>query len=147
MSNLATLVGGLAQARADVKDWQERVKATKDLIAATELGEQLAACEQSLADAKAAESQVRDEVEKAAFYDYDGSNKHPHPAITIKDFTMYEYDPALARNWAMIEMPALLELNVKKFEQVIGKIGAPDFVTTSVDHRVTVSTDLSGYLG
>lgn len=146
MSEIQELVKKLAQARQMVEMADDSTRWTKKEIAESELGVKLAEEEEILRLAKLDELAARAELEQFVRSAFDGTDKHPHQAITIKERKVYEYSAITAREWAMQNMPAVMDLNARKFERVIAEVGAPEFVGTRIEHQVTVSTDLSGYL-
>ncbi len=78
------------------------------------------------------------------YYDYE---QKPPPGVTIKTFTVVEYDRDEAERWARAHFPAVLVLDPRRFEKAVkDKLadGAP--VTVVNDVRAQISSDLSAYL-
>lgn len=145
MSDLKKLVRDLAQARQMTEIAEDSVRWTKKEISETALGIKLAEEEEIVRLAKADEAAARAALDKAVLAQFDGG-KRPHPAITGKDFVRYQYDQNEAREWAELHMRAALVLDARKFEAGIKALGAPVFVETVVEQRVTVSSDLSRFV-
>lgn len=75
-------------------------------------------------------------------------NKHPHPAVNIKDFTEVTIaDEKGAREWCFDNYRPALKLDEAAFKNAL-KIGhAPDYLGTVITVRkVQIATDLSKYL-
>jgi hypothetical protein len=145
MGDYNEMVRKLAQARQMVEIAETETDWTKKMIAESELGVKLAEEQEILRLAKADEAAARAELSQAVLDAYDG-DKRPHPAITVKDYTRYSYDPKQARTWAMEHMHTCVVLDTRKFEQGIAATDIPDFVTVETEHRVTVASDLSPYV-
>lgn len=72
--------------------------------------------------------------------------KNPHPAISVKEFMVLEYDEGEAIDWCMSSnMKNALKLDKRKFE-ALAKAAEPEFVTFSVEPRAQIKTDLSEWL-
>jgi hypothetical protein len=145
MNELQTAIYKLAKARQMTEMAEDEVRWTKKEISETELGVKLAEEEEIVRLSKADEAAARTALDELVLAQFDG-NKHPVPAITIKDYTVYGYDPKVAAPWALENMRGALVLDNKRFERLIAAGDVPDFVTVTVEHRVTVASDLSSYL-
>lgn len=73
--------------------------------------------------------------------------KHPHPAVTVKDISGLEYDDAPALDWALAHHMALA-LNKRLFEKHVkaDPTAFMEFVTVTSTQRADIATDLSKYL-
>lgn len=78
---------------------------------------------------------------------FDGENKHPHPAITLKEFTVVDYPADRMKAWAIEHNhPGLLNLNASAAKKVATGPTAPEFVSVTKEIRATIKTDLSEYI-
>ena len=78
-------------------------------------------------------------------YDEDG-NKHPHPAIGVKEFTHLDYSPAMAKEYCLEHrIQAALKLDAKAFEKLAPGLDL-GFVDTVKEFRATIATDLSEWV-
>jgi len=139
-------VRALAAARRAVNEAASAREALRQEIAASALGQQLTEAEARVLLARDAEADARallDELAQMAYAAH--GDKHPHPAIAIRELTVLDYDQKLARQWAETNLRAALVLDYKKFEKAVKDLGAPDFVRIHTTPQVTVSADLSAY--
>jgi hypothetical protein len=146
MSEIQELVRKLAAARQVVQDAACARESVEKQIAESELGRQLTGVMSRLSKAKDAEYSAKEDLKQAVLDQFDGANKRPHPAVTVRVSTKYDYDQKTARTWAMEHMHTCMVLDAKKFEDGIAATDIPDFVTVRPEASVAVSTDLSGYL-
>ena len=89
-----------------------------------------------------AETEVRDQA--LAAYATTG-DKAPHPAVKIKIYTMLDYEPADALDYAREHLPQALEVIKRTFEKA-AKVLELDFVDFTEEPRATIARDLSEYL-
>lgn len=75
---------------------------------------------------------------------FDGENKHPHPAVTIKEYTTLDYDEGKAMEHARQHLPNCIKLDAVAFKKAAPALSLP-FVTVGSDHKATVKRDLSEY--
>jgi hypothetical protein len=140
------LIEQLAWARYRLEGQGAEEQGLEDEIKMTEAGIRLDACREEQAETRKViadlESQIR--TEALAVYAADG-NKRPHTAVSIKEFTVLDYDPKLALEYCVTHWPAALKLNATAFEK-ISKIARPEFVTEHVEPRAQIATDLSRYV-
>ena len=107
--------------------------------------------EASLQKAVQTEKECEGKVKDAAFATFEASgqaDKHPHEAVTIKEFTRCEItDHSLALKWCITNFTPALSLDEKMFVDLAKKGGAPEeLVKLSAEFKATISQDLSGYL-
>lgn len=119
----------LARAEADMRAAREAWEA--------ENAADIAALAQMREFVQIDESIVRDEA--LAAYESDG-NKHPHPAVTVKEITGLEYDQKDAQAWAL-EHHLALSFDKRVFER-IAKASPPLFVTVTTTPRADIATDI-----
>lgn len=72
-------------------------------------------------------------------------DKIPHPAVTIKMYTVLNYEDLNALDYAREHLPKALKLDKRTFETA-AKVLNLDFVTIQQEPRATIARDLSGYL-
>lgn len=81
-------------------------------------------------------------------YVANGTTK-PHSAVTVKVFTVMDYDDLTALEWARANLPVVLTLDRKMFEQ-FAKASAEKApfpcVKTRTEPRVQIATDLSKHV-
>jgi len=146
----------LAQARAiqeQTKKLYADLKAQIDELVEERFGEDrenlLKALDASDSSVARADSNVRD---MAARYYGETADKHPCPAVTIKEFIVLSYVEAQAIEFCRLSAPKALILDKRAFEKIakVGKeAGGPfdlDFVVIETEPRVAVASDLSAYL-
>jgi septal ring factor EnvC (AmiA/AmiB activator) len=68
-----------------------------------------------------------------------------HPAFTVKNFQVARYDPAVALDWCYQHFREALTVDAKRFEKAAQAL-KPAFVTLEVEQRVSIASDLSGFL-
>lgn len=145
MSEIQEFVRKLAQARQMTEMAEDSARWTEKEISETDLGRKLAEEKESVRLAKQDEAAARAALDQAVLGSFDG-NKRPHPAITVRESTKFDYDAKIAREWADEHLRAALVLDVKKFEKAIAVTEVPDFVTVRTEKSVAVSSDLSAYV-
>ena len=136
----------LARARCIVAEYEATlVEAEEELHATPEW----AAADQALQDirqAKVEQANVETEVRERALGIYEETgDKAPHPAVTIKMYTVLDYEDADAFDYAREHLPKALKLDKRTFEKA-AKILELDFVVIRQEPRATIARDLSGYL-
>ena len=148
LEGLPSMMKALAKARAKTAHDEMLVRVTQSMIEATDA---YAAWQKATSILSASKEQVAAfdaAVRKAALEDFKANGeKAVYIGISIKLFTKVEYDPKAMRDWAKLNMPSLLMLDVKGTD-VAAKAGlledAPVFV--SKEPRVIIASDLSAYL-
>lgn len=145
MSEIQEMVRKLAQARQMTEIAEDSARWTEKEISETELGRKLAEEKEIVRLAKQDETAARAALDQAVLESFDG-NKHPHPAVTVKEMTKLDYDQKQAREWADTNLRSALVLDAKRFERAILATEAPEFVTIRTEKSVAVSSDLSLYL-
>jgi len=69
----------------------------------------------------------------------------PAMGVSVRMFRVYRYDPEEARDWCMVNAPAFLTVDSKRFERAVEQMpGAP--VVIELDPRPAIASDLTGYL-
>ena len=143
--SLKNAIPFLAQQRREEAELKEQVADLKERIAATDLGVKLKEAEEQLKEAKV-KTERWDSLVR-----YLGVNattltgeRKPHPAVTVKQYTEFEYCKATAHDWACSAMPWLLKLDERAFEKVCRSADIP-FVEVKLVNRSTIKTDLSAY--
>lgn len=69
----------------------------------------------------------------------------PAMGVSVRMYKVYKYDPEAARDWCMMNAPAFLVVDGKRFERAVEQMpGAP--VAIELDPRPAIASDLSGYL-
>ena len=144
-TELAAQVKELANARRDTAQAKVLISIIEDRIAATDEGKALQTIRDRLGELAALETEAEKATRDAAIVAYDSTaEKKPHPAITIKSYTVLDYDDAVAFDYAIQHLPGALKFNKTPFEKV-AKVAALDFVTISTEMRPTIASDLSEY--
>ena len=72
-------------------------------------------------------------------------DKHPHPCIAIKMYTVLDYDDGTALDYARVYIPRAVKLVKSTFEKA-AKVLELDFVVVRQEPRATIARDLSEYL-
>jgi len=113
----------------------------------TELWELIAYKKELIAELVESERVTRDSLDSIALQVFaNESDKHPHPAVTIKENNKLLYDPADAIQWALkLEQMEMIGLNKSVFEKAAKALDL-DFVEKRKEPSVTVSSDLSAYI-
>ena len=133
------LVCNLADLRAQLEEaeneYQEKVSVFKS---------EYERIQQLKVDVKAAEVLVRD----SAISDFVRTgDKKPHGNVSIKMFEVVDYDTEPAKEWAVSNAPFLLDLNPKRYEQLLKSGVAPAMPGMIIDDpRAQIDRDLSSLL-
>ena len=142
------LIEQLARDRAVEAEYEQEIADLEALLAKTTAGKRLANIKRILLRAAKAdvESTTR-AVHKAALAKYRDTigGKHPHPAVTIKLYTVLEYAPDQALEYARQHLPQAVKLDKCVFER-FAKVVTPGFVTKAKEPRATIARDLSAYV-
>ena len=145
---LPDVVAALALARQAEQIARDRIESLERSIAATPMAQLLIRERQALADAledaRALDAQVREMALNEHVFTGD---KRPHPATTIKLYTVLQYDQGQALDYCRGHLPQALvvTLNAKVFEPV-AKAAGLDFVSIRQEPRATIARDLSAWL-
>ena len=143
---LETNVSHLAEARENVKKKEDSVSFLLEILGTHTVYQDYLGALDDLKDAKANEKELYTLVCETAEHSFDGKNKHPHPAITLKEFTVVDYPDDLMKAWAIEHNhPGMLNLNKRAANKVATGPTAPEFVTIEKELRATIKTDLSEY--
>ena len=136
----------LARARCILAEYDATLVEAEEKLHATP---EWAAADQALQDARQAkveQANIETEVREQALGIYEETgDKAPHPAVKVKMYTVLDYDPARAFDYAREHLPQALKLNKKVFETAAKGIEL-DFVDIVQEPRATITRDLSGYL-
>ena len=113
----------------------------------TELWELIAYKKELIAELVESERVTRDSLDSIALQVFaNEGDKHPHPAVTVKENNKLLYDPADAIQWALkLEQMDMISLNKSAFEKAAKALDL-EFVEKRKEPSVTVSTDLSAYI-
>jgi hypothetical protein len=71
-------------------------------------------------------------------------DKHPCPALDIREMTHINYDPDIALEYCKKSMQGALQLDRTKFEKAAAALGL-DFVTISKVPKATIATNLNKF--
>jgi len=142
--DLHYLVTSLAQARQVEQTYKDTLAGLQkeiDALIDEKYGRVLANTKALLEVAKDEVSHYDDLTRLYAVQHFDGEDKKPHPAVSLGEYTVLDYDEAKAFDWAK-ETGLALELDVKGFEK-IAKVSPPEFVEVKTEVRARIATDLS----
>jgi hypothetical protein len=121
----------------------------KEMVALVTDKPEYKAMEAELQEAVQDEAEVLEDVTDLAMAEYESTdNKHPHEAITIKEFAINEIlDEEKAREWCFANFHPGLVLDDKAFVGLAkqGKV-PPELVSSYMQYKATISQDLSKYL-
>lgn len=102
-----------------------------------------------LSDANAQMDELDTQIRKLAIESFgESANKHPHPAIEIKEVSNLVYDDQLAIMWCMHHLPNALQLNRTLFEKHARSISDTSpikFVSIKQAPKAFINTDLSAF--
>ena len=146
-ANLTELLSGLARHRATVIACREDEQLAEAALRETPEYKalDLARCQRKAADVAVA-GYTADLCEAALDAFAATGDKAPAKGVAIKLYKVYRYETDVAREWCMANAPALLVLDVKRFEKTAEQlVGAP--VTIESEPRPVIAADLSDYLG
>lgn len=140
------LVLDLARAREEKEYSKGKIERLQAEIALTSLGEQLQSAMDRLAAVEETVTAADSALRGAALDSYHQTHvKKVHEAITVKIYTVLEYDEAAAITEAIEHFKWTLKIDKRKFN-AIARDADFTFVTKRVDPRVFVARDLSPYL-
>ncbi len=139
------LIRRLAYDRKVEAEYRQEIAEIEAEIAASPLVKQLERARELLKVAQADVADSEEDVRKAALeaYQADGSKK-PHPAVAVKVYTVLDYDPAQALDYARQHLPQAVKLDKRMFEKV-AKVADFPFVDITTEPRVTIARDLTEY--
>jgi len=142
-SNMDLQIRALAAARRKEKEIGEMRAAAREALDATEAGRHLAACECWIQETKEEVARLEAGVREEALAVFEGlGDANPHPAVKVKRFTVYDYDPAAALEYARLHLPSTVRLDAPKFKKACSVIEVPG-VTARIEPRATIKRDLS----
>ena len=145
ISELAASVNELANARATTYRIKNKIDMAEAALAATQAGKDLEALRMAAKLATVVETRAEKHARATAESAYKVTgDKKPHPAITLKEYTVLDYNEAVAFDYAIRHLPGALKFNKTPFEKV-AKVAALDFVTIATEMRPTIASDLSEY--
>lgn len=147
-------IEALAQARANVEAQQTALKVIEIKTALSPLGVELGIERATLEGMKAKSAFVERQTRELILAQYaEDHDKHPHPAVTVKEFTSVQVDsPKTVIAWVEKNLPA--QIRNALIKRSIDKAQLKKALNlTSVDGahlvrrpRPTISKDLSDYL-
>jgi len=140
---MESMIKVLAAARREEKRRREAVQAAQEAVAATSVGKRLAVCVVAVQHAKQRAAWLEAGVREEALAVFEGlGDANPHPAVKVKSYIVYEYDPAAVLEYARLHLPSTVKLDTRKFEKACGGIEVPG-VATRIEPRATIKRDLS----
>ena len=139
-------VAHLAHIRQVVAEREDTVAGMETALHASPLWERLEEGRLNLRQARLTQTDAETEVRKQALGIYEETgDKHPHPAVPIKMYTVLDYDDGEALDYAREHLSKALKLIKRTFEKA-AKVLELDFVTIRQEPRATIRRDLSEYL-
>lgn len=100
------------------------------------------ACEDLKASVAAAEAELRSS--NVDYFNTTGE-KSAFPVLGIRNQTKFEYDPAKALEYCLVNMRTAVTIDTSIFEAVLKKTDL-DFVTKKIVPQGTIATDLTEWL-
>ena len=145
MSDLNELVVALAETRNQISVLKEELEGVRATIDA-EFGAALDTLMTAIGEERKNEETLLENLRRAAVVSFaETGDKHPHEAVTVKEYTVVHYDDAEAFDYCLAHLPGALTMSNSKFEKV-AKVAGLDFVVLGTEARATIARDLSGYL-
>lgn len=145
MNELRNALQALARDRATLADLKTQEQAAQAALEATPEYQALAAVKTYRQKAEFAVEQESAAVRDYALIEFKRSgDKSPANGVTVKLYKKLRYNNAHVFDWLMVNAPALLTIDTKRFEKSAEAIGAP--VEIEHEPRPTIATDLSEYL-
>ena len=139
-------IARLAYTRSIEAEYKAKVATAEADIKASGLGIYLRQQQDYLKTAQADVADAEIEVRKQALAIYTKTgNKVPHPTVKVKIYTMLDYEPADALDYAREHLPKALKIVKREFEKA-AKVLELDFVDFTEEPRATIARDLSEYL-
>ncbi|MDQ2807171.1 MAG: hypothetical protein M3Z04_09730 [Chloroflexota bacterium] len=100
---------------------------------------------QAVSAARSAQASAEERLRVATLAAYAATgSKRPHPALGVRLTTRLEYDRAQVTAWAQRHMPAVLTLDIARFEAVARQLAVPE-VTVVHEPTATIRTDLTAW--
>ena len=139
-------IGALAQGRRELKELVAESKRLEQQIAASDAGQEHAQTMERIAETKRHISCLENSCREGALevFRINGETSI-HPALKVKQYTVLNYSPELAKAWCMRKFADGLRLDKRAFEKA-AKVLRPKFVAVETEPRLTIARDLSGYL-
>lgn len=142
--SLGKLVGSLAVVRDAIARMKEAVKVLEEELAQTPAAKRLAACRVELTNRKAEEDILTGAVKLTALRATLVDGK-PHPAVTLKNFTVLVYNEEQAFDYCVAHLPGALKLQKSPFEKV-AKVAKLPFVRITSEQRASIDSNLTAYI-
>ena len=141
------LIRILATERKRLAEDNEKVTAAMKMVEATPLWADWKTARGLAEQSRAVVADLEEQVRAAAVACYDNTgNKHPHAAVEIKLFTVYDYDPLKAKQYAVEHLPTALSLDTRKFQRAAEVLDL-DFVKIGKEARAQIAADLADWEG
>jgi len=133
-------------ARLDAEAVQDEIKKLEDELSQLQTFQELQLAKETLKAIKSTVESHELALRFEALEAFDGENKQVSPGLTVKEYTVLEYDPDTALTHAVDHgLYKLLNLDKRAFEAA-AKSGMFEFVLETKQPRVTIARDLSAYL-
>jgi hypothetical protein len=137
-ADLAAVRGRKAQLKEQLADLTEQLAALPPYQALQAVSEELKRLNEMADD-------LEGNLRRAALEWAQETSQTKHPAFTVKNYQVARYDPAAALDWCYQHFREALTVDAKRFEKAAQAL-KPAFVTLEVEQRVSIASDLSGYL-
>lgn len=140
------LVKSLAHARNITSEYEVDLARLKADISA-EFGAKLEICTERINGAKEAEAEIYGLLREAGVKVYqDTGNKNPHAAVSVGEYTIYNYETKDALEWLIEKnIPKALKVDARQFKKIVDVL-SPPFVEIAKEARAKVARDLDKYL-
>lgn len=147
--DLNYLVPELAKARALQTQHEadlKKVQAEVDALVQEKYGNILASIQALVDSAKADVEELDAQVRIRAVADFEASgDKRPHPAVSVGEYTVLDYDLEVALQWG-IQFGACVKLDKREFEKAAKALGNLEFVKINTEPCARINADLEAYL-
>lgn len=140
------IVGRLAHLRHSIAEQENMIAGAEAALRTTAQWAEVERRSTRLQETKKESTEAEAEVRKQALGVYEETgDKAPHPAVTIKMYTVLDYQEINALSYAREHLPQALKLDKRTFETA-AKVLDLGFVDIVQEPRATIARDLSGYL-
>ena len=138
-------VAELAYARENLGRIKDNIQQLQLEMGQTHLGQEFASAQMQRELGAQRVGELEAMLRTDALAAFDGEDRHPHAAVTIKEFMVLKYNLEEALEHARFHLPQAVKLNKREFDK-IARVTNFSFVEKGKEHRATITRDLSEWV-